>query len=72
MWLIPIILATWEAEIRRIEVQGPPRKYFMRPHVQHNQSKINWRYGSSYRMPALQVQSLSSNPSSTQKKKATK
>jgi hypothetical protein len=25
-WLIPIILTTWEAEIRRITVQGQPRK----------------------------------------------
>jgi hypothetical protein len=25
-WLMPIILATWEAEIRRITVQGQSRK----------------------------------------------
>jgi hypothetical protein len=25
-WLLPAILATWEAEIRRIAVQGQPRK----------------------------------------------
>jgi hypothetical protein len=25
-WLRPVILVTWEAEIRRITVQGQPRK----------------------------------------------
>jgi hypothetical protein len=26
-WLTPIILVTWEAEIRRIMVQGQPRQF---------------------------------------------
>jgi hypothetical protein len=30
-WLIPIIPATWEAEIRRIMIQGQPRKTLARP-----------------------------------------
>jgi hypothetical protein len=30
----------------------------MRPHLQNNKSKIDWKYGSSDREPALQKQSL--------------
>jgi hypothetical protein len=35
-----------------------------RPHLQNNQSKMDWRYGSSGKVPALQAQSpkLSSRP----------
>jgi hypothetical protein len=25
-WLVPVILASWEADIRRIEVRGQPRQ----------------------------------------------
>jgi hypothetical protein len=37
-WFMPVILATWEAEIRRIKVQGQLGKQFARPHLQNNQS----------------------------------
>jgi hypothetical protein len=38
-WLIPVILAIWEAEIiRRILVPGQPRQIVVRPHLQNNQS----------------------------------
>jgi hypothetical protein len=48
-----VILATWEAEIRRMKVS--PGKQFARPHFQNNQSKMDWRYGSgSFGVPALQ------------------
>jgi hypothetical protein len=30
-WLIPIIVATWEAEIERIEVRGQPRQIVHMP-----------------------------------------
>jgi hypothetical protein len=33
----PIILATWEAEIKRIAVEPSLCKQFKRPHLQNNQ-----------------------------------
>jgi hypothetical protein len=45
-WLIPIILATWEAEIGRIVVWGQLGKQFTRSHLQINQSKMDWSCGS--------------------------
>jgi hypothetical protein len=39
--LIPVVLATWEAEIRRIKVQGPPRQIVITSHLQNNQSKMD-------------------------------
>jgi hypothetical protein len=50
--LTPVILATWEAEIT---VQGQPRQSSGNPHLHNNQSKMDWRCGSSNRDPALQV-----------------
>jgi hypothetical protein len=42
-----VILAIWEAEIRRIKVGDQT--------LSPNQSKMSWRYGSSGRAPALQA-----------------
>jgi hypothetical protein len=53
--LMAVILATWEAEIRRIVVLDQPGKQLMRPHSQKNQGKVNCRCGSSNRVPALQT-----------------
>jgi hypothetical protein len=39
--LTPIILATWEVEIRRTEVQGQPRQIVHEPHLQNNQGKMD-------------------------------
>jgi hypothetical protein len=61
-WLTPIILATWEAGIRRIEIWGQPRKIFMILHLQTNQSKMDWKCGSSSRAPALQIWSPEFKP----------
>jgi hypothetical protein len=48
---MPVILATWEAEIRRITVLENP--YLL----QNKQRKTDWRCGSSSRATVLQVQS---------------
>jgi hypothetical protein len=50
--LMPVVLATWQAETWRIMARGQPRQ--IDPHRQNNQSKMNWRCGSSSRMPTLQ------------------
>jgi hypothetical protein len=55
-----VILATWEAEIRRMAVQGQPR--------QNNQSKMVCRCDSSGRVLALLAQSPEFKPQSYQKK----
>jgi hypothetical protein len=41
----------------------------MRPNLQNNQSKMDWRCGSSDRIPALQAQSPEFKPQSHQKKR---
>jgi hypothetical protein len=35
-WLTPVFLPTWEAEIRRIKVQGQPWQRVARFHLQNN------------------------------------
>jgi hypothetical protein len=54
-WLTPIILATWEAEIRRIVAEASLCKYFKSPHLQNYQNKMDRRCGSDSRESALQV-----------------
>jgi hypothetical protein len=46
-----------------------PEKQFLGPHLQNNQRKMDWRCGSSNRIPALHVQSTEFKPQSHQKKK---
>jgi hypothetical protein len=48
--LMPVILANWEAEIRRIMVWGQRRQIVWETaHLQNNQSKMCCRWGSSGR-----------------------
>jgi hypothetical protein len=38
-WLTPVILATQEAEIRKIPFKDSPSKYFVRPYPEKTQYK---------------------------------
>jgi hypothetical protein len=61
-------------EICRIAVQGQPGQIVLETappphtHLQNNQSKLDWRHGSSGRVPSLQAQSTEFKPQSHQKK----
>jgi hypothetical protein len=47
----PVILATWKAEIRRITVPGQSgQTVHETPHLQNNQSKMNWKHDSGSRV----------------------
>jgi hypothetical protein len=59
---MPIILATQEAEIRRIKVQSQPGQITHEPYLEKPSTKIG--------LPMwLKVQALISNPSTAKKKK---
>jgi hypothetical protein len=40
-WLMPVILATWEAEIRRIVVRGHPEQIVCKTTSPNNQKKMD-------------------------------
>jgi hypothetical protein len=61
-WLSPVILA-----IRQVMVQASPGKEFVRFHLQHSQTKMDWRCGSSVERLLCKCEALSSNPSPTKK-----
>jgi hypothetical protein len=53
---MPVILATWEAEIGKIMGWRLARANSSADSIfQNNQSKMDWRYDSNVRLPALQV-----------------
>jgi hypothetical protein len=55
-WFIPVTLATWKAKIGRIMIWDQPGQILCKtPYLQNNQSKIDWRCGSSSMALALQV-----------------
>jgi hypothetical protein len=61
-WLMPVTLATWEAEIRRIVAWCQPRQIVQEtPHLQNNQSKMDWKHDSNSRV-LCKNEDLSSNP----------
>jgi hypothetical protein len=53
--LMCAILAIWEAENKRIKIQGQPGQT-ARPHLQNSQSRMDWRSASSSTATAMQVQ----------------
>jgi hypothetical protein len=68
---MPVILATWEAEIGRIAVSGQSRQIVHETlHLQNSQSKMDWRCGSSGRVPALQCLQFKLQSHQKKKKKA--
>jgi hypothetical protein len=71
-WLTPVILATSRLTLGGWRFEASPGKQFYRPHLQNNQSKMDWGCGSSSRAPALQVQSLEFKPQSQERKKERK
>jgi hypothetical protein len=53
-WLMPVIIATLEAGIRRITVQGPPKQILCKTlSPKNNQSKMDWRCISSHSVSAF-------------------
>jgi hypothetical protein len=47
--------------------RASPGKYFQRPHLQNNQSKVDWSCGSSGRGLLCKLEGLSSNSNPTKK-----
>jgi hypothetical protein len=68
--LTPVILATWEIEIRRIVVQGLPRQIVVRPHLQKI-TRARWTGGVAQAIEHLlcKCKALISNRSPIQKNK---
>jgi hypothetical protein len=69
-WLTPVVLATQEAEIRRITVQNQSIQKFVRPYLEKNHHKS--RAGGVTQMVEFlpsKLEALSSNPSTRKKKK---
>jgi hypothetical protein len=61
-WLMPVILATRKAKIRRITVWSQPGKIVPRPYFEKRFTKIGL-------VEWLKVKTLSSSPRTTKKKK---
>jgi hypothetical protein len=65
--LTPVILSTWEAEIRRIKVQGQPEQTVHRTPIAKTTS-ANGAGGVAQVHLHCKREALSSNPSATKKK----
>jgi hypothetical protein len=52
-----------------MRLEANPGKQIMRPHLQNNRRKMDWRCGSGVELLLCKCKSLNSNTSSTKKKK---
>jgi hypothetical protein len=69
-WLTPVILATWEAEIRRITVQGQSRQIVCKTPISKI-TRAKWTGGVAQMVERLcKLKALSSKPIPTKLKKA--
>jgi hypothetical protein len=66
---MPVILATWEAEVRSIEGQGQPRQIIPETFI-FKINRAKWTGGVAQAKECLvcELKALSSNPSPTKKK----
>jgi hypothetical protein len=62
-WLTPVILTTWEAEIKKIEVPGQLRQIVLESPI----SIMDCKHDSSIEHLLCKLKALSSNPSPTYK-----
>jgi hypothetical protein len=68
-WLTPVILATWEADIRRIMVQGHPKQIIHKNPISKI-TRAKWTGGAAQAIKHLfcKHEALSSNLNPTQEK----
>jgi hypothetical protein len=65
---MPIILAIWEAEIRRIAVRGQLGQIvYETSSFKNNQSKMDWRVAQAVDCLFCMCKALSSTPNTTKK-----
>jgi hypothetical protein len=70
-WFTPVIVATWETEIRRVTVQGQSGQIVQKTHPISKITRANWTGGVAQAEEHLlcKCKTLSSNPSPTKIKK---